>query len=83
MDGDVDRAREQLVLDLPGKQALAADLRQLAIGTRSPVVRVSTMFMLPADAGCASASVARTSAACANASLVPRVPMRSFQSHQP
>ena len=78
--GDVDRAGGQRLLDLAGEEALAAELGQGRSCTRSPVVRIATISKAASGRPCAAISRSRASCACASASGLPRVPIRSGRS---
>jgi hypothetical protein len=78
MHGDVDLARQQVLLDLLGEQALAADLLQRAVlDLSSPVVLMTTISNASSGRSKAAISRARVSWAWASASGEPRVPIFS------
>ena len=69
---------EQRLLDLLGEQALAAGLATAAgPGCGRPRCGSMTISIASSRQPCAAASAARTMRACASASGLPRVPMRS------
>ena len=76
MDGKIDRARKQRLLDLLGEQALAADLGQRPVA--DPVAGRrdgDDLDRRPSPSPCAAISRARVSSAWASASFEPRVPI--------
>lgn len=83
VNGNIDRAREQLVLDFPAKQALAADLRQPAILHLIAVVGVTTMSMLQANAECDAGRESRARPACTSSSLPRACRCAVLESRQP
>jgi hypothetical protein len=72
MDGEIDAALDQRLLDLLGEEALAADLLQLASCTRSPVVRMTAISAGARWGGRGQALLPLP----APAQRLPRVPMR-------